>query len=316
MSIVTVTLEKEIARLYQSGKSPVSYVSTITTEVLAMLYLANKHKIHQPSLDQICRDYLQYGRLTARQKVIKEAPSFYCHELALYYDKKDNLIHSNSEEYYAAFYWKIRKTIDANPGKKIFCTFMISMYVEEKIDNGHSEMVLYDPALNILEHVDSNNLPKQCSRMDRGYFACCEICNSIVKRVADQLKEKPIYVNNNDIYSGYDWGIQSLEASSDKLTEAEKEGYCLMWSILFGDLAITFPEYSVKEIVETFMKKAGSKQNAETCKNDYLLLVIRGYVATIAKELEVTFTNEESKHTACVMLARNFQEDVIKKMCM
>ena len=314
--IVVATLEKEIARLYQVGKTPVPYMSTINTETLVTLYLSNKHKIKQPTLEAIRRDYIEYDRLTARQKVLKQPPQFCCHELNLYYDKKDNLIHSNRHEYYSALYWNLRETIDANPGKKIFCLFCISMYVDGKVDNGHSEVILYDPALNVLEHVDSNNLPKQNCRANKGYFDCCQMCISIMTDISNLLAERPTYVNNNQIYSGYEWGIQSLEASSDKLTDNEKEGYCLMWAILFGDLALSFPEYSVKEIVEIMMKKAGSKRNAETNKNDYLLTVIRGYVATISKELGVSFIEEASKHEACVVLAKTFQEDVIKKMCM
>jgi hypothetical protein len=189
------------------------------------------------------------------------------------------------------------------------------MYVDGKVDNGHSEVILYDPALNVLEHVDSNNLPKQNCRANKGYFDCCQMCISIMTDISNLLAERPTYVNNNQIYSGYEWGIQSLEASSDKLTDNEKEGYCLMWAIIFGDLALSFPEYSVKEIVEIMMKKAGSKRNAETNKNDYLLTVIRGYVATISKELGVSFIEEASKHEACVVLAKTFEEDVIKKMC-
>jgi hypothetical protein len=297
------TIEKEIARLHQLGKKPVPYVSTSETETVMTLYLSNKHKIIHQEQEVIRAEYLAYGRLTDRQKVLKPTPIAYAHELNIYYDKKGNLMRSNREKYYAIFYWILKDTIYANPGKKVYCTFNIAMYIEDELDCGHTELILYDPALNVLEHVDSNNLPKQSARGDRGYFICCEMCNSIMSEIASIMDEKPIYVNNTDIYSGYEWGIQSLEASSDKLTEQEKEGYCLVWAILFGDLALTFPEYSVKQIVQIMMKKASSKRNAETSTNDYLLSVVRGYVATVSRDIGVTFDDVQSKTEGAVRLA-------------
>lgn len=297
------TLDQEIARFYKLGQNPVEYISTIPTMVMLLLYLNNKYGIEDGSQAQIREEYRKYGRYTERQKTIKAKPTVYSWELALFYNDKDKLISSSSEDYYAAFYWKLHDTIMANPGKKIFCTFEISFYTNGKPTNGHIELVTYDPTTNTIEHVDSNHIPKHVARQEPGYFACCQISEAIVKQVADNLPFSPKYKNNNDIYNGYEYGIQSLEASSDKLTEKEKEGYCLMWTTLFAELAMKFPTLSMKEVVATMFKKARSGQTKCDCLNDYFLYVIRGYVADVARQLEISFDDERSIHDACARLA-------------
>jgi hypothetical protein len=297
------TLEQEIAKFYKLGQKPVEYISTLPTMVMMLLYLNNKYGIEDKSQSTIREQYRQYGRYTERQKVLRNTPAVYSWELILYYNEKDQLISSTREDYYAAFYWKLYDTIMANPGKKIFCTFEISFYTNGNPSNGHIELVTYNPTTNTIEHIDSNQIPKYLARKDPGYFACCEISEAIVRQVAENLPFSPKYKNNNDIYTGYDFGIQSLEASSDKLTDKEKEGYCLMWTTFFAELAMKFPDLSMKEVVDTMFKKARSGQTKCDCLNDYFLYVIRGYVADISRQLEISFEDENTIHNACVRLA-------------
>jgi hypothetical protein len=297
------TLQKEIARLFQLGKKPIEYKSNLSTMVMMLLYLNDKYKIRDNTLQQIKEQYHQYGRFTKRQKTLKSAPDFYSWELILYYDGKDRLLRSNREDYYPVFYWKLRDMIDANPGQKIFCSFDISFYVNDKPDNGHIELVVYDPVKNTLEHVDSNQLPKHVARKERGYFECCLITESILRQVAEVLPTSPKYINNNDYYSGYDYGIQSMEAASDLLTEKEKEGFCLMWMSLFAELALQFPETSMKEIIHTMINKARSIHVKLDTINDYFVHVIRGYVVDVSNQLDVSFIDDESIHNACARIA-------------
>lgn len=316
-------LKHEIARLYRLGKNPVPYKSTNVTETLSMLYLSNKHNIIDPKETKIRDAYIKYGRDgrgfdPSEKRHLRSLklppPELRCIELYLFYDKKDNLVKSNREDYFATFYWKLRDIIDANPGKKVACKFDIAMFTEDAPSNGHTEMILYDPLLNTLEHVDSNNIPKQCARKDRGYFACCEMVSSIMRDVVAALPQLPIYISNEEIYSGYAWGVQSLECSSDNLTEQEKEGYCLMWSSLFGDLALSFPEYSMKQIIEEIVKKSESPQNSAKTSNDYMLSIIRGYVVDLSKKMDVRFDDESSQHLGCVRLAVERRDSVFKQL--
>ena len=315
-------LKHEIARLYRLGQTPVPYKSTNVTETLLMLYLSNKHNITDPKETKIRDAYIKYGRdgrgfqpLEKRQlRSLKlPPPELRSVELYLYYDKKDNLINSNREEYFAIFYWKLLDIINANPGKKVACKFDIAMFTESAPANGHTEMILYDPLLNTLEHVDSNNIPKQCSRKDRAYFACCETVSYIMRDVVSSLPQSPIYISNEDIYSGYAWGVQTLECNSDNLTEQEQEGYCLMWSTLFGDLALSFPEYSMKQIIEEMIKKSKSSQNSAKTENDYMLSVIRGYVTDLSKKMDILFDDESSQHLGCVRLAVDRRDSMFNK---
>ena len=301
------TLEKEIARLYRLGQKPSDYTASVTNEVMMTMFLTTKHKLKDPSQIDIIARYKEYGRLSKRLRTKSPVPDYLMWELNLKYDKKNRLIENNIDEYYSNFYWKLRNTIEANPHKKVVCPMNIGMIFPESEDVlGHLEMVVYDPVMNTLEHIDSNNIPKQQKRRFPCYFQCCEATEDIVRRCAEALPTVPLYINNNDIYSGYSWGVQSLECESDKLLEGEKEGYCLMWATLFGDLALSFPEYSAKEIVQAMMKKADSKFTKVDCMNDYLLYVVRGYAADVAKTLQVSFTDEDSKHEACIRLARGW----------
>ena len=298
------TLEKEIARLFQLGKKPVEYSSSINTMVMMMLYLNQKYEIKDRTLDKIQQEYREYGRATKRQKSLKEAPEFHIWELLLYYDDKDRLVRSNRDIYFPAFYWKLHDMIEANPGKKIYCSFDISFYVNEKPHDGHVELVIYDPEKNILEHLDSNQLPKHVSRQERGYFECCQVTESIIRQVAETLPTKPRYINNHHYYSDYEYGIQSLEASSDLHTEREKQGFCLMWMALFAELALQFPQYSMKEIIVVLLKKSKSVHVKLDTINDYFLILIRGYVVDVARTLDVSFIDPVSTDTACIRLSQ------------
>jgi hypothetical protein len=190
-----------------------------------------------------------------------------------------------------------------NPGKKFSVELSSAIYIDDVATSGHSEMIIYDPVFNVVEYVDSNNMPKQCSRKDKEYFTWTEIRLETVRRIVAHLPNKPVLITNADIYGGYDWGLQSIEAASGLLTEKEQVGYCLMWSHLLADMALQFPESSVKEIVAAMMKKSKLKTLAVEYMNDYMLFIIRGYVSDISNLHGVDFTSPESLRGACCRIA-------------
>ena len=299
-----MSITQEISRLYRKGKTPKPFISTLITQRTMMLYLSNKYKINNPKEEQIREQYKKYGRdIRHLRPLNREPPVIQNDFLQLYYDDKDNLLRSNRDNYYSSLYWDLCELIEANPGKKIITTIDITLYKNNIPDCGHTEIIVYDPLLNILEHIDSNNVPKQYTRKSRGYFACSEIVSSIMRDIAKVLPQEPLYINNEDIYSRYEWGIQSLECVSDLITDSE-HGYCLMWTTLFGDFALAYPEYSMKQIIGEIIKK--SKSSSSYNMNDYLLLVIRGYVADLSEKLDVAFNDEISQHKLCSRLAFDF----------
>lgn len=300
----TKTLEQRIATLFRAGQKPVEYMPSIVSETMMTMYLAKKHQMVDPSIMDVQEKYRQYSRLTERLRLKMGPPQHCVWELYLYFDEKERLIRDNRTEYRDQFYWKLRYLIDANPGKKVVCLFNIGFFTNDVVSNGHLEIVVFDPALNTLEHIDSNQLPKHRRRRDPAYFECCEISKEIVRMVSRMLEEEPIFISNDDIYSGYDYGIQSLEAGSDLLTEVEQKGYCLMWAILFADLTLSYPDESMKNIIQRMMKKADSKLTKVEFINDYLAGVIRGFAVEITRILDVSFTNEESLHKACIQLSK------------
>jgi hypothetical protein len=307
----TQTLEQRIATLFRAGQKPVEYMPSIVSETMMTMYLAKKHQMVDPSIMDVQEKYREYSRLTERLRSKMGPPQHCLWELYLYFDEKERLIRDNRKEYRDQFYWKLRYLIDANPGKKVVCLFNIGLFTNDVVTNGHLEIVVFDPAFNTLEHIDSNQLPKQRRRRDPAYFECCEISKEIVREVARMLEEQPIFISNDDIYSGYDYGIQSLEAGSDLLTEVEQKGYCLMWAILFADLALSYPDESMKNIIQRMMKKADSKLTKVEYINDYLAGVIRGFVVEITRTLDVDFTNEESLHEACIRLSKEQKQNCI-----
>jgi hypothetical protein len=256
-----------------------------------------------PFYENIIWEYKRYGRISARYTPWISAPIQGIWELYVYFDNTGKMISNNADEIIDIFRDNIVEMAELNTGKKFSVEFSSTIFVDGIATSGHSEMILYDPVFNTVEYIDSNNLPKQCSRQDKEYFTWSEIRADTVRRIISRLPTNPIYITNNNIYGGYAWGIQSLEAASGLLTEKEKEGYCLMWSHLFADLAMQFTEYSVKEIIGAIMKKAESKTVGVKFINDYMLYLIRGYVEDISEVYGVDFTVVESLHRGCGQIA-------------
>jgi hypothetical protein len=298
------TIEKEIARLYKLGKNQsVPYTCSTIAQTFMNLYLHHKHNMKNPFLESIIEDYKRYGRICFRYTPWLSPPIQGIWELHLHFDKKGKMIRHNADEIVELFTENLVQMMQFNPGKKIALEFSSALFVDGVATTGHSEMILYDPAFNTVEYADSNNLPKQCARQDKEYFTWSQVRNETVRRIVSGLPSNPIFITNADIYGGYSWGIQSMEAASNLLTTDEKEGYCLMWSHLFGDLALQFPELSIKEIVSAIMKKSALKTIKVSYINDYMLFLIRGYVSDISKVHGIDFTSVESLREGCCRIS-------------
>lgn len=301
----TSPLDKEISRLYKLGSSCSEipkYITTNETETMMNLYLSHKYKLDNPFQDDIIQAYKHYGRIRARYTPWMKPPIQYRWELYVYLDAKDNIIGHNSEEYAELFSENLLEMTKRTPGKKIICDLNSCVFLEKEAVTAHSEMIIYDPLLNVLEYVDSNNIPKHCARKDKNYFNWSSVRISTARLIADLLPSQPHFICNADIYDGYEWGIQSLECTSDLLISEEKIGYCLMWSHLIGDLALMFPEYSVKDIIKSIIKKSELKTVKVKYSNDYMVYLIRGYVRDVSDVIGVDFSDIDSKHAACCKL--------------
>jgi len=299
------TLGKEIARLFQLGKKKtMSYNNTTYTQSLMNLYLLHKYSLIDPFHKEFIDELKRYDRISSLYTSWINIPIQYHFELHIYFDKNGKILHHNGDEIIDVFRDNIINMTELNNYKKFVCEFGSEIYVENQCVSAHSEIIAFDPVFNTLEYVDSNNIPKQCYRRDPQYFTWTKIRQETVCKIAETLPSKPIFISNDDIYSGYEWGIQSMEAASDLLTEEEKNGYCLMWSHLLGDLAMQFPEYSMKDIIHTMIKKSNLKTINLNFSNDYMLHLIRGYVNDISNVLDVDFTSEKSTLDACCRLVR------------
>jgi hypothetical protein len=299
------TVSKEIARLYSIGvrAKGVPYESTIVTETMMNLYLSEKYGIVNPFQEDIVKKYNRYSGIATRQITSVPIPEYLKWEFYIYFDKKNKLLSHNGDEYADICIYGLNKLAKLNPGKKITFEFNSCSFVDDKPEDGHTEIIIFDPALNVLEYIDSNQLPKQRFRKQTTYITSCQVRYEVMKHVAEQLPSKPIFITNRDIYNGYEWGIQSIECGSDLLTGFEKDGFCLMWAHLFGDLALAFPEYSMNDIIRTMLKKANDPKTKAENMSDYFVYLIRGYILDISNTLGVDFGNDASKKNACILLA-------------
>ena len=298
------SLTKEISRLYKLGfnNEPLTYRPSTLTETVMNLYIINKYSIKNPFHEDIIAKYKRYKCMTTRQVATESIPQHLKWEFYVYFDKKNRIIRHNGDDYYDVLIYHLTKMININPGKKITCDFNSCNFIEEVPIDGHSEIIIFDPILNVLEYIDSNNIPKHYLRKDTKYFQSGELRCKIMEKVAKNLPSKPMFITNRDIYSGYEWGIQSIECASDILKDFEKEGYCLMWCHLFGDLALAFPEHSMRNIIRTILTKATDARTKAHNINDYLAYLIRGYVRHISQTLHIEFDNDTSKKNACINL--------------
>lgn len=301
----TNTVAKEIARLYSLGvkQTGVPYESTLATDTMMNLYIMDKYGIVNPFHEDVVKKYNRHGGIATRQITQVLIPDHFKWEFEIHFDKKNKLLSHNGDEYGDICLYCLHTLIEANPGKKITYEFNSCTFIEGQAEEGHTEVIIFDPALNVLEYIDSNQLPKQRFRKQSAYITSCEVRYEIMKRVASQLPSKPIFITNRDIYTGYEWGIQSIECGSDLLVGFEKDGFCLMWANLFGDLALEFPEYSMKDIIRTMLKKADDPKTKAENISDYLVYLIRGYILDISNKLSVDFSNDVSKKNACIVLA-------------
>jgi len=293
----SVRVETAITRLYNLGSKgePPRYESTPETETMMNLYLLQKYGLKNPMHDEIIRKYRHY-RL--RRSPIETHVNHVEH--SVYINRRFDHVSDNNDEYAELFLNNLLEMIQLNPGKKLVCDFKSCLFIDDEFDLGHSEMVIFDPAFNTFEYVDSNHVPKQFSRKTTKQFAWQEAREQTMQQVVSRMPSKPIYITNADIYTSYEWGLQSLESGSELLTrEEETGGYCLMWSHLLGDLSLAFPHYSISGIKEAIFKKANSPTARMETVNDYLLALIRGYIKDISHIYSIDFSSTASKHDAC-----------------
>jgi hypothetical protein len=289
----SVKIETEIARLYKLGSNgtPPNYESTPETETLMNLYLLDKYKLINPYHSVFIQKYHYHFRT---------APIDYHWEHCIYLNNSCDVLNDNCDEYAELFLNNLLEMIRLNPGKKLVCDFKSCLFINDIFELGHSEIVVFDPVFNTFEYVDSNNVPKQYSRKLRKQFVWKESRQQTIEKVVSGLPSNPIYINNTHVYDDYEWGLQSLEAGSGLLThEEEFGGYCLMWCHFFGDLSLLFPEYSIKSIKEAILKKAYSKSICVKTINDFMLVLIRGYIKDVSNVLSVNLSDNTSKCNAC-----------------
>jgi hypothetical protein len=289
-------IDTEIARLFKLGSTgnPPKYESTTETERMMNLYLLYKHQFINPLHNQTIQKYKHH----IRNPVVEES----C-EHCLYLNERLEIVKDTNEEYAELFLTHLLEMIRLHPGKKIVYDFKSSLFMNDVFHLGHSEIVVFDPATNTFEYVDSNHVPKQYSRPLKQHFIWKESREQTIRMVFRGFPTKPLYISNKCVYDDYEWGLQSLESSSELLTpQEESSGYCLMWSHLLGDLSLSFPDYSIKGIKDAILKKAYSPAVRVESINDFMLGLIRGYVKDISRELSVDFSEDTSKRNACYFL--------------
>ena len=299
------TLNREIARLYQLGKTTAAvYECSTTAQSLMNLHLELKYNLKNPCNIDVIEEYKRYGRIATRYVPWMKPPIHGLWHLETHIDKSLKIVRHNADETVNAYTANIEYMAFNNPGKKIVIEFNSQLHTQSPDTVlGHSEMIVFDQPSNTIEYIDTNNLPKQSRRKNKDYIVWAEFRLETVRRIVTGLSTKPRLVTNASVYGGYECGIQTLEAGSDLLTVKEQDGYCLMWSHLFADLVMQFTEHTIGEVIRAIMKKATSKNVNVNFVNDYMVYLIRGYMTDITNMYGVSFTSEESMLRGCCRIA-------------
>jgi hypothetical protein len=152
---------------------------------------------------------------------------------------------------------------------------------------GHRNVLIYRKPLNVLEHFEPNghSLPYTEDYLQN------EFLYSILRYIVHRMNEKNESRNRNDKYYRGKMtyqspneicpfiGFQAVEATIARTTEItarEKDGFCMMWSLLFFELCLLFPTLRSNELIDEFMKHT-SEMVSEKKQGLFFRNIIRGY---------------------------------------
>lgn len=184
----------------------------------------------------------------------------------------------------------ITKCIKDNVNKII-----IPVTIKINKERGHDNLLIYNKDLNALEHFEPHG---------KMYLGKAENANFIIK---EQLLNFMGILNNELTKKGLSkleiidanivcprlGGFQTLELreSHKQITNNEKEttGYCAMWSLLFAEIMLKFPNTSSEEAIQIIYNNLLiSKDLQEQAK--FLKSVIRGFTIYMNNEIEKHFS--------------------------
>ena len=154
----------------------------------------------------------------------------------------------------------------------------------------HANLLLYRKFNNTIEVFEPNGqMPFSSDFVEVEYIILC-------KKINDNLpSDKQVtLVHNTQICPNLP-GLQEMEGMSKIQTDHEwKGGYCVAWSMYFGELVLKNPTKTSEQILENIHTRlanlrVGENDDEEASYEDkanYLLRLIRGYVYYISEIIE------------------------------
>jgi hypothetical protein len=136
-------------------------------------------------------------------------------------------------------------TIKAQENSK---RFLIEFITLESETDAHSNVLIYDKKNHILEIYDPNGTTKQFSNQFLLYECIFEFFRRIFKN------DIITFITNKK-------GIQT----NGKAHSSGSDGFCAMWTLLYTELRITFPDYEPAELQEIM-----SQETEKIGKIDYI----------------------------------------------
>jgi uncharacterized protein YjbI with pentapeptide repeats len=197
---------------------------------------------------------------------------------------------------------KIAKCI----GNNQFLTniFLIPVSIVHDNSEGHMNMLIYRSSTRTFEHFEPHGdtfagQESEIEEINSAFIDFTDAVNEYIEIITiTPPYDKIRFESSSDIMCPY--GLQGIEEKAANKKDLEGEGYCMAWSMFFGEMCLRNPMLTGKEIYEYIYDELLQQQNS----SNYLQSLIRGYVNYIFGKLE-----EEYK----VMFGKNFTKENLAK---
>ena len=182
---------------------------------------------------------------------------------------------------------KIRECIDKDNVETLLIPVSLYFLHRGKIGR-HANLLLYRKFNKTIEVFEPNGVSNHFIEVEY---------TRLSERINDKLPpHKQIRLIRTDQVCQRLPGLQHMQSRSKLKTDHEfKGGYCLAWSMYFGELVLKNPTKTSEQILQNIHKKlanlrvGGENEDERASKEDkanYLLRLIRGYVHYISKIIE------------------------------
>ena len=149
---------------------------------------------------------------------------------------------------------------------------------------GHSNILIYRKKLHVLEHYEPHGNYKNQKETDE--YKQRQILYQILEYIVKEMNQKNEDTDNQFYETDLKYispnescataGFQSIENMN---FHEDEEGFCILWTLFFAELALMNPEMTSLEIHKRVINEMRNISTVATCNRlcDYFKLIIYGY---------------------------------------